>query len=109
MLDDPERFPVGHVVARAAEPVDWSQVTDTIDGHKHKKISVFFESFERGSAVAAGKLVERQQKQIEDLRSEIETLKRDGSGSITRAGLPLLFVSLIGLAALRRRTVKGGA
>lgn len=109
MLDDPGRFPVGYVVARAAEPVDWSEVAETVDGRKHKKISVFFESFERGSSVVAGKLIERQSGEIEKLHSRIEALEREESRSVMRAGLPLLLIGLIGLAALPRRNAKGGA
>lgn len=67
MIDDPERFAVGHVVARAAEPIDWSKVTDAADGRKHKKISVFFESFARGS---------EQLNQLVQLQVRIASLER---------------------------------
>ncbi len=36
-----------HVVARAAENIDWSNITETVDGKKHALISVFYESFEK--------------------------------------------------------------
>ncbi len=103
MLDDPHRFPVGYVVARAAEPVDWSAVAEAVDGRKHKKISVFFESFERGNSVAVKGIVERQQQEIDELRSRIESLESASSLSSIRAGLPYALIGLIGLTAFRRR------
>lgn len=103
MLDDPHRFPVGFVVARAAEPVDWSAVAEAVDGRKHKKISVFFESFERGNSGAVEGIVERQQQEIDKLRSRIESLESASSVGSIRAGLPYALIGLIGLAAFRRR------
>ena len=49
-MADPGTFPVSNIVARLAEPIDWSRVTDTVvgaDGREHKRMlaSVFFESF----------------------------------------------------------------
>jgi len=50
MKDDPNRFPVGHVVARAGEAVHWADLESPADGTaKRRRISVFFESFERDS------------------------------------------------------------
>lgn len=46
-------YPVSYIVARAAEAVDWSLVTETIDGKKHKKISVLFDSYVRTNAAAS--------------------------------------------------------
>ena len=48
MRDDPARFPVGHVVARAAEAVDWSRVEPDGDGVRRARISVLFDPFTRG-------------------------------------------------------------
>ena len=101
MLDDAERFPIGYVVARAGEGVDWAKVSEAVDGRKHARISVFFESFERGSAVGLGKIVEQQQ-------ARIEALERAGGGSVVRASLPLALVALVGFVALRRRSTKEG-
>jgi hypothetical protein len=47
---DPGTVAASHVVARLAEPIDWSHVTDTVrgdDGREHKRVlaSVFFQSF----------------------------------------------------------------
>ena len=49
-MTDPGTFDVSNVVARVAEPIDWSHVTETVrgaDGREHKRAlaSVFFESF----------------------------------------------------------------
>ncbi len=46
-MKDQGDFAKSYVVARAGEPVDWDSVGEDIDGRKHKKISVFFENFER--------------------------------------------------------------
>lgn len=46
---DAGEFIVSHIVAKAAESIDWSNVTTEIDGVKHKKISVFFESFDKSN------------------------------------------------------------
>jgi hypothetical protein len=81
MLDDVERFPVGHVIARAGEGVDWSKVSDSIEGRKHKRISVFFESFERGSAAGLGKIIEQQQMQIEELSRRLTELEAAKGGA----------------------------
>lgn len=52
-MKDDGSYPVSYVFARAAEPVDWSTVTSTIDGVKHIKISVFFDSFARINSVSS--------------------------------------------------------
>ncbi len=44
-MRDNGQFTTSNIIARAAEDVNWNTVTETIDGKKHKKISVFFESF----------------------------------------------------------------
>ena len=49
MKDDPARFPIGYIVARAAEGVRWSEVKSPKGNVKKAKISVFFESFVRNS------------------------------------------------------------
>jgi len=46
---DTGEFMVSHIVARAAESVDWTHVSTQINGVKHKKISVFFESFDKNN------------------------------------------------------------
>ncbi len=46
---DTGEFIVSHIIAKAAESIDWSSVTTEIDGVKHKKISVFFESFDKSN------------------------------------------------------------
>ena len=44
-MKDTGTFDQSYIVARAAEAVNWSSVTSTLDGVKHKRISVFYESF----------------------------------------------------------------
>lgn len=46
-MKDPGTYVESRVVAKAAEAVDWSKVTDRIDGKKHKKISVLFAVYTR--------------------------------------------------------------
>jgi len=46
---DTGEFMVSHIVARAAQSVDWTHVSETINGVKHRKISVFFESFDKNN------------------------------------------------------------
>jgi len=41
MVDDRSQE-LSHIIGRAAEPVVWSEVSETIDGVKHKKISILF-------------------------------------------------------------------
>ena len=69
-MKDTGEFEVAYIFARVAEDVDWSQVTETIDGVKHKKISIFYESFTRNHKV------EMLEKKLEDLREEIEQLRK---------------------------------
>jgi predicted RecA/RadA family phage recombinase len=40
---------ISHIVARAAESIDWTHVSTNINGVKHKKISVFFEAFDKNN------------------------------------------------------------
>jgi len=44
MVDDNSEQ-ISHIIGRAAESIEWSEVTDTIDGVKHKKISILFNFF----------------------------------------------------------------
>lgn len=75
MLDDPSRFDVGYIVARAAEPVDWSTVTAAGDGRKHKRISVFFDRFVRDTSANA---------EVKLLKNRIETLRDENSALAAR-------------------------
>jgi hypothetical protein len=42
---DPAKFPIGHVIAKAAGSVDWSIVSADAQGVKRAKVSVLFTSF----------------------------------------------------------------
>jgi chromosome segregation ATPase/tetratricopeptide (TPR) repeat protein len=48
-MKDPSEDSVSHVIARAVEPVDWSEVEIMVKGVKHKKVAVFFERFSRNN------------------------------------------------------------
>lgn len=70
MRDDPSTYPVGYIVARAAERLDWAGIEPT-KGRKLARISVFFESFVRqGGVDELAKTVKSQQEQIDILRNE---------------------------------------
>jgi hypothetical protein len=83
MKDDPIRFPVGHVVARAAEGVCWELVEPGADGVKKAKVSVFFESFVRGvdatnltvEVIRLSDIVESQRRAIEVLEEKLASLQ----------------------------------
>jgi hypothetical protein len=70
--------PVSYVVARAAEPVRWTEVVGSAGGAKHKKISVFFESFAKTNASAdtsdLRKTLEAQTKRIDELEDLVRTM-----------------------------------
>ncbi|MFZ6015497.1 MAG: hypothetical protein ACOYUZ_04035 [Patescibacteria group bacterium] len=48
-MKDLQDEPVSYVVARAAENVDWSKVEAEINGVKHVKMAVFFDSFSKNN------------------------------------------------------------
>ena len=50
---DTGEFIVSHIVARAAESIDWTHVSEQTNGVKHKKISVFFEAFDKNNIHAS--------------------------------------------------------
>jgi hypothetical protein len=76
MKDDSRRFPIGHIVARAAESVDWSDEPSDHSGLQRKRISVFFENFVRNSeADRLKELIESQQHRIESLEHELATIR----------------------------------
>lgn len=49
MRDDPARFPIGHVIARAAERVRWDAHAPDANGVRRAKISVLFDASRRGA------------------------------------------------------------
>lgn len=51
-MKDEGQYQTSYVVARAAQAVDWSVETSTINGRKHKKISVLYGSFEKFNMAA---------------------------------------------------------
>jgi hypothetical protein len=82
------KFPIGYVIARAAERVAWSEVKPDRDGVKRAKISVLFESFERhgnGLALAA---LERLTRKLADKERELQTLKSQNHTLEQRLDVP---------------------
>jgi hypothetical protein len=76
MKDDPLRFPVGYVVARAAEGVRWESVESGAGALKKAKVSVLFESLVRGGdAEGLAGVVERLGSVVESQRRTITALQ----------------------------------
>jgi hypothetical protein len=68
--DDPTRFPVGYICARAAERVHWST-----DSKRRRKISVLFETFVRDSrGLVMSESVRILQAENQALRQELKSL-----------------------------------
>ena len=59
-MKDSQTYDITYIVARAAEPIDWSTVTETINGVKHKKITVFFENFVRDNSLLQINLIAQE-------------------------------------------------
>ena len=68
-MKDNGTYEIAYVIARVAEPIQWSTISDTVDGVKHTRVSVFFESFIRNNKA------EKLQKEIEAMKTDIELLK----------------------------------
>lgn len=66
---DNGKFGTLNVIARAAQKINWSEENQTIDGKKHKRISVLFES------MVVNNDVKKLEEEMKDLRREIEILK----------------------------------
>ena len=73
-MKDNGQFDLANIISRVAEPVDWSTVTEVINGKKHKRISVLFESFVRNHK--ADKLENEMKLMKEDVeRMKLEMLQ----------------------------------
>jgi YadA head domain repeat (2 copies) len=67
-MKDKGEFAESYIIAKVAEPVDWRNVIEIVNGIKHKKVSVLFTSFVRNNNT-------NQTKEIEDLRGKIKNLE----------------------------------
>jgi hypothetical protein len=76
MRDDEAKYPIGHIVARAAEGVDWATVNEMVGGRKHRKISVLFGNFVRSNPSTMAKTLEYIQEIIQNQQKEILELKK---------------------------------
>lgn len=70
-MKDVGNYAVAHVVARVAEPVNWNEVSETVNGVKHKRISVFFESFDRNHKA------ERLEKEIDSIKGQMNLMLQE--------------------------------
>ena len=77
MKDDPKRYAVGHVIARAAEHVSWAEIRPDANGVRRKKISVLFDSFERGGMdpTRLARVMEKQAAEIASLEQRLDALQ----------------------------------
>ena len=87
MKDDAEKYPIGHIVGRAAEAVDWSQITESVDGRKHARISVLFGNFVRSNVASLNQTLEIQEKTINRQQSQIDALMERLSNLEKQTGL----------------------
>jgi len=69
------QYAASYVVARAAEPVRWSEVGETVEGKKHRKISVFFESFVKVNMQPFTSELSQLKAENEEVRAELKKLK----------------------------------
>jgi hypothetical protein len=75
-MKDIGEFDIAHVVAKVAEPLKWKEVTETINGVKHKRISIFFEAFDRNhKAEKLEKEIGKMKNEINNIQIELEKLK----------------------------------
>lgn len=78
MLDDPQRFAVGNVIARAAEVVRWNEIAAAEGSPKRARLSVLFGSFARtGNSVAQA--TPDAANASDDLRTRLRTLETQNS------------------------------
>jgi hypothetical protein len=63
-------FDVAYIFARVAEPINWNDVHETINGVKHAKISIFFETFTKNNKA------DKLQSEIDKMKADIEYLKQ---------------------------------
>lgn len=80
MKDDSVKYPIGHVVAKAAQKVDWSKVEPGTDGVRRAKVSVLFGAFARTTAATLPQdqmatLIVLQQQQIQELEARLKALE----------------------------------
>lgn len=73
-MKDNGQYEVSYIVAKAAEPVKWSEISETINGIKHKKISVLFEVFKQENLAVK---IKNLQIENEKLKAEVSTFKTD--------------------------------
>ncbi len=71
-MKDLQQYETSYVVAKAAELINWKEVSKNINGVKHKKISVLFEVFKQENLAIK---INNQQKKIEKQQIELNIIK----------------------------------
>ncbi len=72
MKDDPAKFPIGHVIAKAADRITWSGNAVDERGVRRARISVLFTPFVRSGSLAADSDKDRRIAELEDRLERIE-------------------------------------
>jgi len=76
-MKDIGAFEVSYIIARAAEDVSWENVSQTYEGRKHKKISVFFENFTiNHKAENLKQELDQLRERLDQQSSEIASIKK---------------------------------
>jgi hypothetical protein len=75
MQDDPNRFPVGHIVAQAGQPVAWDDVPADSGGVKRALIHVQFERFDRHGSPAMAQRLSALLEKVNSQELEIQQLE----------------------------------
>jgi hypothetical protein len=68
-MKDDGTYEVAYIIARASEPVNWETEYEIINGVKHKKIAVFYESF------IINHKAEKLELELEEMKKEIDNIK----------------------------------
>jgi hypothetical protein len=80
MLDDPTRFHISNVIAKAAERVHWKDVPVPTTGPQQHHLSVLFTSFAISRTAAADQTLQTQVDSLEaqnaDLKTRLERLEK---------------------------------
>ena len=90
MVDDGS-FPVSHIFAKVAENVDWSQVTTTVNGRKHVKVSVFYGFFDK-----TNNNLQNQNLNIQSLQAQtatVDSLNVSGNATINNLTVQTITVN----------------
>jgi hypothetical protein len=76
-MKDKGEYPLSNIIARVAEPVNWENESQMINGVKHKLISVFFENFSIERSNNAGLEINTLKDENQKLKKELTEIKNE--------------------------------